>query len=84
MTNTNDIPAFPSHLKWHDGQLGLNKELVSEGMTLRDYFAIETLNGMLQNSDFLITNENETVGEKLIRSAYEMADAMLKAREVKS
>lgn len=47
-------------------------EVVCEGMTLRDYFAGQALVGFMVG-----TNEPAKV-------AYEIADAMLAAREVKS
>ncbi len=50
---------------------------VQEGMTLRDYFAAKTLQGLMANSETNITwgvNENA-------KYAYQQADAMLKARD---
>ena len=44
----------------------------TEGMTLRDYFAAKAMQGIL----FEGLDENQTA-----RHAYEMADAMLRARE---
>ena len=47
------------------------------GMTLRDWFAGQALMGVLSNSKL-----DERVGEnRVARSAYEIADAMLKARK---
>lgn len=45
------------------------------GMTLRDYFAAKAMQALLSNPD---TNEDLLVG----KSAYIVADAMLKAREL--
>lgn len=45
-----------------------------DGMTLRDYFAAKALAGMLAASENMSNNE-------LARYAYDVADAMLKARE---
>jgi hypothetical protein len=53
---------------------------VSEGMTLRDYFAGQALAGMLIN----YTTQKFGVGEQTCaKGAYEFADAMLAAREGK-
>jgi hypothetical protein len=53
---------------------------VSEGMTLRDYFAGQALAGMLIN----YTTQKFGVGEQTCaKGAYEFADAMLAARERK-
>jgi hypothetical protein len=46
-----------------------------EGMTLRDYFAAKTLQGLLSNR-----NAEAAIDEFAVK-AYRMADAMLKARE---
>jgi hypothetical protein len=49
-----------------------------EGMTLRDYFAAKVTQG--------ICSHNDTWGLQLVeiaKKAYELADAMLKAREIK-
>jgi hypothetical protein len=50
---------------------------VQEGMTLRDYFAAKTLQGLLANSE---TNRTWGVNENA-KYAYQQADVMLKARE---
>lgn len=46
------------------------------GMTLRDYFAAKALQGML-------TAGEDVPNEKLAKWAYDVADAMLAAREAK-
>lgn len=48
-----------------------------DGMTLRDYFAGQALVGLLagRKPDAVFTNEDAT------KSAYNMADAMIEARE---
>ena len=67
MSNTNTGgTAFPSH-----GSMG---EVAHEGMTLRDYFAAKAMQGMMHDV-------SQPVGEVIARWAYEVADAMLKARE---
>lgn len=50
-------------------------QIVSKGMTLRDYFAAKAMQAYLPDA----MNHNATEGE-LAWSAYKMADAMLKAR----
>jgi hypothetical protein len=53
-----------------------------DGMTLRDYFAAKALQGMLCNGfmpDQVSQPSNETYD--YTRAAYQLADAMLKARE---
>lgn len=68
-------PAFPmTSPKWHEivKKVGYEGCDFTMGMTLRDYFAAESLAGLM------------VVGgsyEELATSAYRMADAMLKARE---
>jgi hypothetical protein len=47
---------------------------VSGGVSLRDYFAAMALNGMLSDSDC------ELSYKRMVTRAYEIADAMLKAR----
>lgn len=63
--------AFPrmSHTNCHDLML-----VEEDGMTLRDYFAAKALQGLIASGDdpFLISD--------MAKSAYAMADAMLKAR----
>lgn len=48
------------------------------GMTLRDYFAAKAMNGILVNTERNQFSFSET-GE-IASKAYELADAMLKAR----
>ena len=57
------------------------------GMDLRDYFAAKALSTRLGQYDFTFfeDDENEKEGDTfaliIAKNAYEMADAMLKARE---
>ncbi len=62
----NDIPAFP-----------INARTTKEGMTLRDYFAAKAMQGYCSNQQH---TSNCTV-EITADGAYEVADAMMKARE---
>ena len=55
---------------------------VCEGMSLRDYFAAKVLSGIWSDSDCLATfSGSADVGLEIAKTAYEQADAMLKARE---
>ena len=47
------------------------------GMDLRDYIAIAYMNGIVSNTDFNVL----TPYDGLAKTSYEMADAMMKARE---
>jgi len=69
----NNSPAFPSH-----GSMG---EVTQEGMTMRDYFAAKAMQGLMHNyhpCDFL---EHKGWLEDISMASYQMANAMLKARE---
>ena len=61
-------PAFPS--KDAQGQ-------VWTGMNLRDYFALEAMHGILENSEYT-GKAGQSV--KLAENAYLIADAMLEER----
>jgi hypothetical protein len=65
MTTATGGPAFPTH---PDGAL------INDGMTLRDYFAAKAMQGILADPS---TPEIMDIAG----AAYEMADAMLKARQ---
>jgi hypothetical protein len=49
------------------------------GMDLRDYFAIKYVNGIISNPNFDATLSFDEVA----KNGYEMADAMMKVRELK-
>jgi hypothetical protein len=87
MSNTNTGgPAFPQAYEhtavvtkmYGAGELtaGQLKNATSQlaGMTLRDYFAAKAMQGMMHDV-------SQPVGEVIAGWAYEVADAMLKARE---
>ena len=65
--------AFPMH--WSTKEANINVVLENKGMTLRDYFAAKAMQGLLagtlKSSDLSL----------IARDCYQMADAMLKARE---
>ena len=79
MSNTNTGgPAFPG---LHPSAECRFKE---EGMTLRDYFAAKAMQIMWDAYDkgYCGLNNNDAPNTEIIaESAYQMADAMLKARE---
>lgn len=75
-TTNNGGPAFPVYDHHADGQ----QFLAETGMTLRDYFAGQAV------SQIIATCANDTThgmskADYFAGRAYEMADAMLKARE---
>ena len=68
----NNPPAFPVQSVYIEDQ-----ETNSRGMTLRDYMAAQAMPAILDQMDVCI-------GQELTNSAwiaYQMADAMMKARE---
>jgi hypothetical protein len=67
-----DIPAFPLH---NHGTQTLGMHFT--GMTLRDYFAAQAMQGTLA----ACTGWSEAQQERLAKCSYAMADEMMKARE---
>ena len=68
-------PAFPCHaeiIPSRDGEYA--------GMTLRDYFAAKAMHGMAGSRRYCEVGWDQA---DMASQAYEIADAMLKAREVK-
>lgn len=66
-----DITAFP---------VNNHAELLSEGMTLRDYFAGKALNGIYSSATApLKTRKEDSFADAKL--AYQVADEMLKARQ---
>lgn len=73
----NGGPAFPVLERGGNGL-----ELTCAGMTLRDRFAISALQGLLPAGDPMGRSAyTEMKPDELAESAYEIADAMLRARE---
>jgi hypothetical protein len=68
MNNTNNPSAFPST------KYGM---IISTGMTLRDYFAAKAMQSLLLSSSI----DQSHWSDMHARFAYDVADAMLKARE---
>lgn len=56
-----------------------NEDFIQEGATLRDYFAAKAMNGILANNAMIDTATDQAL-EWVAKSAYQAADAMLKAR----
>ena len=71
MSNNTGGPAFPT---------GLDQQIESRtGMTLRDYFAAKAMQGFIQYS--ATKGIYAPPDDELAEAAYDIADAMLKARE---
>jgi hypothetical protein len=66
-------PAFPGTQYAN----GIQPSGFSEGMTLRDYFAAKVMQGICASGP-----THEWSNSRLAAEAYDLADAMLKAREV--
>ena len=70
----NDTPAFPRPFSEVTYLEGIDY-LAQDGMTLRDYFAAQAMQG------FMGSSWNVKSFEDMASKAYQMADAMMKARE---
>jgi hypothetical protein len=66
----NNTPAFPTS-NWT--QMAPYSNGYNEGMTLRDYFAAKAMQALI---------DNDGLFSDIPTQAYELADAMLKAREL--
>ena len=73
--------AFPSE-GGHRIAVGndIRKTLPSQGMSLRDYFAAQALTGMIAGAMSDGSNFNEYDAPIIAEAAYQMADALLIAR----
>jgi hypothetical protein len=70
-----NTPAFPT--KINTEHFSRPSTIYSTGMTLRDYFAAKAMQGMMADGQaFRLVAEST-----LANTAYELADAMLKARQ---
>lgn len=77
MSKNNGGPAFPTISRSDDGEV-----IRVEGMTLRDYFAAKAMYAFVHRSNLIEEADTSAEWLKTIADAsYEMADAMLKARE---
>ncbi|KKJ32115.1 hypothetical protein T637_09675 [Enterobacter hormaechei subsp. hoffmannii] len=66
-------PAFP-HIRKPVAP-GVEEVITNGGMSLRDYFAAMAMQGKLSNPEWMASDARTAT------EAYEMADAMLRARE---
>lgn len=68
--------AFPT---W--APTDVNGQTIQDGMTLRDYFAAKAMQAIV--TTLAATNHigEESDADKVARAAYQMADAMMKARQ---
>ena len=74
------MKAFPRQINFFNGIS--EGKWIDDGMDLRDYFAAQAMVGILT----MLKGGNEgliTVQESASQYAYEWADAMMKAREIK-
>lgn len=74
-------PAFPAQSKIgvNDTNTWITEIPGQSGMTLRDYFAAKAMQAVIANA---MCSEKEAVFyDEVSAISYEMADAMLKARE---
>jgi hypothetical protein len=77
-------PEFPFQgVEWTESPYGNGKvlsDVTYQGMTMRDYFAAKVIGGIFAN--LKTGNPSDTsIQYSAAREAYEIADAMLKARE---
>jgi len=74
----NNEPAFPVFPETSGGHAA-----AFQGMTLRDYFAAKAMQTYLADKDLIdmFVYMNADVRDQVALAAYQMADAMLKARE---
>jgi hypothetical protein len=83
MSDNNGGTAFPLPRHTRKYCEKTQDYIQDDGMTLRDYFAAKALQGLLPARDPQGRSAyTEMSAEECARSAYQMADAMLKAREV--
>jgi hypothetical protein len=76
----NNPPAFPhvADILQIAGNSAVVKTLTQNGMTLRDYFAAKAMQAVISNLGEAFSPEEFN---ELSEVFYQMADAMLKARE---
>jgi hypothetical protein len=79
LSTTKNIPAFPCEASPHMLEQGAHQTghnlFQQYGMTLRDYFAAKAMQGSLASSDEVAKVHSFAAW------CYEMADAMMEARE---
>ncbi|MGC6225540.1 hypothetical protein [Proteus mirabilis] len=57
-----------------------NEDFIQEGATLRDYFAAKAMNAMITTAATPVLTSMAELENHIAKTAYVMADAMLKAR----
>ena len=67
-------PAFPRSLYTQGGPFNSSSLSQGYGMTLRDYFAAQAMQGF-------VVNKSTAYYGSMVQHAYEIADLMIKARE---
>ncbi len=75
-------PAFPNLISYLPGQ----PQRGDKGMDLRDYFAAAAMQGICANPDISAAGANDKISpanmrESVAKSSYQLADAMIAARE---
>lgn len=68
-----DTPAFPRSIYSLNGAIDSQSMSVGYGMTLRDYFAARAMQALI---------DNDGLFSEIPTQAYELADAMMKEREL--
>lgn len=72
-------PAFPTL-----GNVGYNSDWLSDdGMSLRDHFAAQAISSVIDSCKGDTIMDGESRVQMFARKAYEIADAMLEARNVR-
>ena len=74
----NNPPAYPTN-NWT--QIAPYSSGYSEGMTLRDYFAAKAMQATINAWDSQGGDRAACIASIIAEESYELADAMLKARE---
>jgi len=83
MLNETGGPAFPTNTQISQNTATgetTGYQYLSDGMTLRDYFAAKAMYAFISNSESYVLTMNSHL-PTVAGASYAMADAMLKARE---
>lgn len=78
MSKDNGGPAFPQMRVWNAAMAEYEDTQQYPGMTLRDWFAGQAINGLLSGRAGARLNDSILGGDAKL--AYEIADAMIVAR----
>ncbi len=70
-------PAFPCDLTMYDEEV----KVKYQGMTLRDYFAAKAMQAIMNSDRYMGVIGVNRYQHRTAEDAYQMADAMLKARQ---